>query len=106
MRERTGAEKGLGVRYEGVIGRPPPERDGWPMKKRILAGALWFYALWYLGVTLAFHFGTPQILGPIVGLALGMLVAVDPGNRFWRRPSRAIQNGPRPARIEGASVAR
>ncbi len=76
------------------------------MKKRILAGALWFYALWYLGVTLAFHFSTPQILGPLVGLVVGTLVAVDPGNRFWRRPSRATENGPRPARIEGASVAR
>jgi hypothetical protein len=52
--------------------------------KRIVAGFLWFFALWYLGALVASILNVPDVVGPIVGLAAGILVAVDPRNVIWR----------------------
>jgi len=53
------------------------------MLKRSLAVFLWFYAGWYLGAMIAFHLGLHSVLGPILGLAAGALVAVDPRRIIW-----------------------
>jgi hypothetical protein len=44
------------------------------MKKRILAAALWFYALWCLGAAAQLALGIPQILGIAAGLAAAYLL--------------------------------
>jgi hypothetical protein len=56
--------------------------------KRIVAGFLWFFAIWYLGAVVASVVNVPDVVGPIVGLAAGVLVAVDPRHIIWtpRRP--------------------
>jgi hypothetical protein len=54
------------------------------MKKRILAGFLWFFAGWYLGAFLAFMVGVPEVVGPILGLTLAALVAGDPRHVIWK----------------------
>ena len=59
-----------------------------PMK-RIAAAVLWFYAFWYLGSMIAGVVGTPDLLGPVLGLAAGLIVGVDPRHLIWRRPAPA-----------------
>ena len=51
--------------------------------KRIVATALWGYAFWYLGALLASVFSAPDLFGPILGIAAGGLVAIDPRGLFW-----------------------
>ena len=53
------------------------------MKKRVLAGILWFFATWYAWNILASFMGLSEIAGPILGLAAGVLFAVDPLGRIW-----------------------
>jgi hypothetical protein len=60
------------------------------MKKRVLAGMLWFFATWYAWNIIASFAGVSDIAGPIIGLAAGLLFAVDPLNRIWT-PSAAGQ---------------
>lgn len=60
-----------------------------PGMKRLLATALWTYALWYLGAAISLVFGLPDLLGPILGLATGLLVGLDPRHVFWHRPAHA-----------------
>lgn len=57
--------------------------------KRLAAAALWLYAFWYLGSTVAALAGVPDLLGPTLGLAAGLIVGVDPRQAIWRRPVRA-----------------
>jgi putative effector of murein hydrolase LrgA (UPF0299 family) len=54
--------------------------------KRFVAGFLWFFALWYLGAVVASILNVPDVVGPIVGLAAGVLVAVDPRHVIWTSP--------------------
>ena len=59
------------------------------MKKRIAAGLLWFYVTWYAASLLGLVTTVPDLLGPTLGLALGVFVAWDPMNRLWSRfPAR------------------
>jgi len=53
------------------------------MKKRILATALWFYAAWYAWSILADMTGMPGLLGPVVAVAIGAFVGLDPLHRIW-----------------------
>lgn len=62
------------------------------MKKRIVAGLLWFYALWYAMSILAQVVGLPALFAPAVGLVVGALIAWDPTHRIWTRTP-----APRPA---------
>jgi putative effector of murein hydrolase LrgA (UPF0299 family) len=62
--------------------------------KRLVAGALWFYAFWYLGSVVSSVLGIPDLLGPIVGVAAGMIVGLDPRHIIWRKPSAATQAAP------------
>jgi hypothetical protein len=53
------------------------------MKKRVLAGMLWLFVTWYAWNILATFVGISDIAGPILGLAAGLLFAVDPLGRIW-----------------------
>ena len=55
--------------------------------KRTVATLLWSYAFWYLGAMLASVFSAPEAFGPIVGIAAGALVAIDPRGLFWSKPT-------------------
>jgi len=57
------------------------------MKKRVLSGVLWFYTGWYAGAMLAHVLGVSSMLGPIIGIAAAALVAGDPRQVIWTRPS-------------------
>jgi putative effector of murein hydrolase LrgA (UPF0299 family) len=57
--------------------------------KRFAAAALWLFAFWYLGSMIASLMGVPDLLGPVLGLAAGLIVGIDPRRVIWRRPVRA-----------------
>ena len=60
------------------------------MTKRIVAGALWFFAGWYGGALLAEFLGISVFIGPVIGAAAAALVAGDPFRVFWSvRPTVA-----------------
>jgi membrane associated rhomboid family serine protease len=69
--------------------------------KRIVAGVLWFLAIWSAGNFVGGVVGLPEVVGPILGLAVGVLVVVDPGRQIWskRRPdARSVGLDPGSAR--------
>jgi membrane associated rhomboid family serine protease len=70
-------------RYEVAIAVVRPIADALGMKKRVLAGVLWFFATWYAWNVLASFAGVTDLAGPVVGLAAGLLFAVDPLGRIW-----------------------
>jgi hypothetical protein len=53
------------------------------MKKRVLAGLLWFYATWYAWGLIASTLGVTEMLGPVLGLIAAALFAGDPLGRIW-----------------------
>ena len=57
--------------------------------KRFAAAALWLYAFWYLGSMISVLVGVPDLLGPALGIAAGLIVGIDPRRVIWRRPARA-----------------
>lgn len=57
------------------------------MKKRALVAVLWFYTFWYAGAMIASVAGISPLLGPILAIAAGVLIAVDPRHRVWNRPA-------------------
>jgi hypothetical protein len=59
------------------------------MAKRVAAFCLWGFTTWYAFAYLAAYFGVPELLGPIVGVAVGSYVALDPRGRIWK-PKRAV----------------
>jgi hypothetical protein len=59
------------------------------MKKRALAGAIWFYAGWYAWAMVASVAALPQALGPVVGAGIGGFFALDPLGRIWKRPGQS-----------------
>jgi hypothetical protein len=59
------------------------------MKKRVAAAVLWLYAAWFVASFSAFAFGLPPAIGPIVGLAAGVLVGLDPRRLIWDRAGSA-----------------
>ncbi|HEX5826855.1 MAG TPA: hypothetical protein VFY23_04990 [Candidatus Limnocylindrales bacterium] len=67
------------------------------MKKRVLAGILWFFAAWYGWCIFASFAGLSDVAGPLLGLAAGLLFAVDPLNRIWAAPRPATQRMDAPA---------
>ena len=53
------------------------------MKKRVVAGSLWFLAilaLYELAWSLA---GVPRQVGPVLAFVVSALVVADPANLFW-----------------------
>jgi len=53
------------------------------MVKRIAAFLLWGFTAWYAMAYLIELTGGPEILGPLVGLAVGSLIAIDPRGIIW-----------------------
>jgi hypothetical protein len=70
-------------RYEDAIVLRWPRADPPPMKKRVLAGLLWFYVTWFAWAYLAAFFGLPELAGPVLGAAVAMFIAGDPTGRIW-----------------------
>jgi len=62
--------------------------------KRLVAGVLWFFAMWWLVALVASIVGVPDYVGPIAGLLAGWIVARDPRHSIWRRPSAAAEAAP------------
>ena len=62
--------------------------------KRLVAGMLWFYAFWTLGSVVSSVLGIPDLLGPIVGVAAGLIIGLDPRHVIWRKPSAAVEAAP------------
>jgi hypothetical protein len=58
--------------------------------KRLLAAALWLYAVWYAGSMISAIFGVPDLLGPVLGIAAGLIVGVDPRHLIWSRGPRMV----------------
>ena len=56
--------------------------------KRLLAAALWLYAVWYAGSLVSAILGVPDLIGPVVGIAAGVIVGVDPRHLIWSRTPR------------------
>jgi hypothetical protein len=57
------------------------------MKKRILAGLLWFYVAWFAWAFVAAYSGLSELWGPVLGAAVAMVIAGDPMGRIWGRRS-------------------
>ena len=57
------------------------------MSKRILAGLLWFGAMWFGYEIVWSLFDTPRMIGPIIAAAVAAFVAIDPAARFWSMPA-------------------
>ncbi len=71
-----------------------------PMKKRVLAALLWFYAFWYVGAMIAELAGLSAALGPILGTAAAAIIAGDPRGLIWRQ--RTSDRASTPVAIPGA----
>ena len=52
------------------------------MKKRLIAGVLWFFATWYAWDIVAYALGLPIMLAPFLGLVVGAFFALDPMGRI------------------------
>lgn len=52
--------------------------------KRLVASVLWFYSCWYAGSMAATLLGLPDF-GPVLGIAAGLLVGLDPRHLIWNR---------------------
>jgi hypothetical protein len=55
------------------------------MKKRVLAGLLWFYVTWYAWNYVAAFTGLTVLAGPVLGAVSGWFVAADPLGKIWTR---------------------
>jgi hypothetical protein len=64
------------------------------MFKRIVAASLWFYGAWTAAAVAAWLVGTPHELGPIVGLAAGLFVGLDPKHVIWPRAAHVPNREP------------
>ena len=66
------------------------------MKKRVLAGVLWFFAVAYAWNVVAMVVGLSETPGYFLGMVAGFLFAVDPMHRVWRHEA-TTGNSPVPA---------
>jgi hypothetical protein len=62
------------------------------MKKRVLAGVLWFFAVAYAWNFVASFLGVSEAPGILLGALAALLFAIDPAGRIWpdRQGSLAI----------------
>ncbi|MCI0581771.1 MAG: hypothetical protein L0227_02570 [Chloroflexi bacterium] len=65
--------------------------------KRLAITGLWLYAFWYLGSMIAALMGVPDLLGPALGIAAGIIVGVDPRRLIWARPGLALSTSTAPS---------
>ena len=57
--------------------------------KRYIAATLWLYAAWYVGSAISMLMGAPDVLGPVLGLAAGLIVGLDPRHVIWTHGATA-----------------
>ena len=69
--------------------------------KRYLAAALWAYSFWYLGSVIAAILGVPDLIGPVLGPAAGIIVGFDPRGVIW---GRAAATAPTTATASSATA--
>lgn len=77
----------FGYQYNRAMAQMRVAGDAAPMKKRILAGLLWFYMIWYAWTIIANFVGVTDLAGPVIGLVAAALIAGDPLGRIWSRPN-------------------
>ena len=58
------------------------------MAKRVIAFLLWGFTAWYAMAYVVEITGGPALVAPLVGLAVGSIIAVDPRNVIWDRSKR------------------
>jgi hypothetical protein len=60
--------------------------------KQVLVGLLWAYAFWYLGSTGSHFAGGPELLGPVLGLVVGVaaFVRLRDASRAYSPTTRRI----------------
>jgi hypothetical protein len=75
-------ESGVGRSTYGPLASRTPSGDDLVMK-RLAVSVLWLYTGWYAGSMIAAMLGVPDLIGPIVGIAAGLLVAFDPRHIVW-----------------------
>ena len=63
--------------------QPDPTVRG--MKKRVLAGVLWFFAVAYAWNLIALALGLPEGPGYALGIIAAFLFAADPARIVWKR---------------------
>jgi hypothetical protein len=51
--------------------------------KRLIAGPLWFLAVWYGCELLSLLTGVPRVAGPVIALIVAATVVLDPMHLFW-----------------------
>ena len=64
------------------------------MTKRVLSALLWFFVTWYAWNVVAWMAGFPGVVGPALGLAVGLFVAIDPMHMIWARRPRGTAEPP------------
>ncbi len=69
------------------------------MKKRLVAGVLWFYTSWYAWSVVATLVGVSTAPGPVFGFLAALLLAGDPFGRIWaaRRTESMLVSSPAPS---------
>ena len=80
------------------MGRTPRWLDSSVMRKRILAGVLWFLAFGYFFQFAGVMYGFPPAIGTVLALGVAVFMSVDPLGVVWKRqPTRRIARIPDPA---------
>ena len=76
------------------------------MTRRIVASALWAFAI-YSGGELAWGLlGVPRVVGPVLAIAIASFVLFDPTKRIWgAEPTRRIARIPEPNNPTDAQTA-
>jgi hypothetical protein len=67
------------------------------MKKRVVAGVLWFFAVAYAWNLIALALGVPEVSGYGLGVIAALLFAADPAGVVWKHGAR------QPATISSAT---
>ena len=68
------------------------------MTKRATGALLWFAVTWFGFEILWSVADVPRMLGPLLGMAIALIVATDPTGRFWASTSseRRLARNERP----------
>jgi hypothetical protein len=62
--------------------------------KRLVAGPLWFISFALMYELVWSLTGVPRVIGPVIGLMIGMTVWLDPLHWFWPAPDRSTAARP------------
>jgi len=67
------------------------------MWKRVLSAGMWFVLIAWAWNYAAWLLDAPEALGPMIGAAVALFVAVDPLRLFWPRPAESTPKAVAPA---------